>query len=411
MSITGRFRPDHRVRVRRYNETSHNFQAATDISADVLAIQTTKAYGQVAGGFSLTTTLKLADFWETVNPDDLLTIELDPGDGTGLKPVLTGLINRIAETLSVDQAGLPSRSIRVSGFDLGKILHYHNCAWDVARYDKHFGDELMSRIDQGLRVSGTPSELIQSLVQTYLHAQVPWTESWLLLDRMDDSDDWMTLDYTLARHEGPLWQVMKQLSNEPWNVLHTETGADGKAHVVLERTPFHGVTGKLTRETFHSVSDSQAVAFDLGRDDTERTNWVWYDPHLMMFGQKDASVGYLGVQRDLLGYDEDSVFRHGMRGQHITTMFTPFGTKHLEPASPNDIARAGERGLALWNWYRRNHAYRNGSLTTKGNPAYRSGDGVVFDGNEYLIEQVSQNYVWGQMYQTTLGLTRGQVHE
>lgn len=412
MSIVAeRFRPDHRVTVRRYHETSHTFMAADDVSADVIAVQTAKTYGQVAGGFTVTTSLKLADYWESVNPDDLVTIELDPGDGSGLKVVMTGLVNRISEALATDRSGRPTRAFRVSGFDLGKILYHHNCAWDIARYDRFFGDEFSARIAKGLQVSGTPARLIRSLVDTYLYLQVPWTRNWLLLDRVDDTDDWQTLDYTLAQHEGQLWQVMKRLANEPWNVLHTETGADKKLHVVLERAPFHEATGRLTREVLLAIPDNHAVAFDLGRDDTERINWLFFDPKLVVFGAHENSLGYLWCEETgLLNYDEDSVFRHGLRSATPTTMFTPLGNKHLEPSGPNDIERAAARGRTLWNWYRRNHEYRSGQLTVKGSPAYQSGEGVTFGDHEYLIEQVAQHYTWGQQYQTILRLTRGQRH-
>jgi hypothetical protein len=398
--------------VRRYHEATNTFAAEVDISTDVVSISTSKAYGQVAGGFSLVTTAKLAPFWETVNPDDLLTIELDPGDGTGLAVVLTGLINRIADALVMDSSGRPRRQIRVAGFDLGKILHYHNAAWDIARYDRFFGDEFISRVSQGLRLSGTPSVLIRSLVETYLHLQVPWTKNWVLLDCLDDSDDWQTLDYALGEAEGPLWGVMERLANRPWNMLHTETGSDKRLHVVLEPMPFHHETGRLTRKRLHAIPDSHAASFDLGRDDTERTNWLFYNPQLGLHGAQGGNVGYLWAGgTGLLNYEEDSVFRHGLRMQSVQTTFTPLGTKHLEPAAPNDIQQAAVRGRALWNWYRRNHTYRNGHLTVKGSPAYRAGDGVVFDGHEYLLEKVAHNYTWGQTYQTALGLTRGQRHD
>jgi hypothetical protein len=406
-----RFRPDHRVTVRRYHEATNTFAAEVDISADVVSISTSKTYGQVAGGFSLVTTAKLADFWETVTPNDLVTIDLDAGDGTGLRPVLVGQINRLAEALSLDSSGTPRRSFQISGFDLGKILLQHNASWDIARFDQFFGDEFIKRIDQGLQVSGTPSQLIRSVVQTYLHLQVPWTKTWVALDRVEAADDWQTLDYTVAWHEGSVWQVLERLSNRPWNVLHTETGEDGKLHVVLERAPFHDETGRLTRETLHDIPDSHAAAYNLGRDDTERTNWVYFDPQLSVFGAREASIGMLRVvDRGLLSYDEASVHRHGLRGQHVATIFTPFGTRAYEPSEPDEIQKAAARGAAVWNWYRRNHLYRNGQLTVKGSPAYRAGDGIVFGGDQYLVERVAHTYVWGQSYQTTLGVTRGQRH-
>lgn len=410
--IASRFRPDHCVTIRRYHEGTNTFAAAVDISADTLAIQTSKAYGQAAGGFSLTTTLRLSDFWESVNPNDMVKVELDPGDGTGLRPAMVGLISRIAEGLSMDSAGVPRQSMRISGFDLGKILLQHNAAWDIARYDSVFGDEFTNRVNQGLQVSGTPPQLIRGVVDAYLYLQVPWTKSWILLDRVDDTDDWMTLDYTLAQYEGPVWQVLDRLANKPWNVLHTETGEDGKLHLILERAPFSDKTGRLTREEFHAVSQDHAAGYDLGRDDTERINWLFFDPQLLIDSAIGRSIGPVKVvERGMLSYDESAVHRHGLRGRHVTTMYTPFGTRPYERGGPDDVQKASLRGAAMWQWYRHNHTYRNGQLIVKGDPKYRAGEGVLFGGYEYLVEQVAHNYVWGQTFQTHLNLTRGQKHE
>lgn len=66
-----------------------------DVSADIVSIATNKAYGRAAGTWQIFLTYQLIDgkrYDELIQPDDLVTIELDAGDGSGLQPVMIGLV-------------------------------------------------------------------------------------------------------------------------------------------------------------------------------------------------------------------------------------------------------------------------------------------------------------------------------
>lgn len=436
MVVTSR-RPDHRVTLRRWHNDT--LRAPIDLTPDVLSIQTAKSYGTAAGGWVLTCAA-LLDERTPVAPHDMVRIDLDAGDGRGLQAVMVGLVTRVARVVELDQQGQPRRVIRLTGLDLGKMLHTHNVGADLAMLDKYFGDEQTERLNLGLLFSGTPVQLVRSVLDKFFYAQIPWTSNWILADQLTTDDPWQTVDFSLLTlQSGSLWNVLKELANEPWNVLHTETGSDGKLHVILERQPFDS-SGRLVRETFHEVRPEEAKSYDLGVDDSERTNWHFLKANLAIFRGDDDGLAYLMAKQGLLKYDAQSIERHGFRPSEHSTSYTPWANhRRLENAEPlllgefsnqvsgaaapdffpeqvsrgpvpTDIDLVRGRSETLFNWYRRNHAYLNGTLTVKGSPKYRAGEGLVFEGNQYLIERVTQNYEWGGTFSTSFDLTRGQPH-
>lgn len=409
--IVKSYRPDHRVTVRRWEDGE--LLPERDISGDVLSIQTAKSYGNAAGGFVVTGTWNLESRL-ALSPHDMVKIEFDAGDGQGFRVDMVGLLTRYARVLETDQTGKPHRVARLTGLDLGRIPHVHQIGGDLALLDRNFGDEKAERLrgDIPVQFSGTPAEMVRNILDRFLYAEVPWTSSWILADRLSTDDDWQTLDFSLLTLQGgSLWDALRRVANMPWNTLHGDTGADGKYHLVLERTPFDVETGRLTRSTFHTVSGEDAKSYDLGVDDSERVNWFFLNPKLMIFADPQNDLALLMARQGMPRYSQTSMQAYGFRPLQIETEFTPFGKRRLENAEGNDLTEIQARGEAMWNWHKDAATYENGTLTVKGNPKYRAGDGVLWEGKEFLIEKASHHYSWGGVFFTSLELTRGQKHE
>jgi hypothetical protein len=94
-----------------------------DVSDDLFTLQTSKKYGNAAGGWEITLPHRQIrgkqglGYYDLISPDDIVTIEMDAGDGQGFELVMLGVVSRVARTLSSDGNGAPRRAIKINGAD------------------------------------------------------------------------------------------------------------------------------------------------------------------------------------------------------------------------------------------------------------------------------------------------------
>lgn len=430
------YRPTHRVTIYR---RANGFQPE-DISPDVISLSTNKAYSMGAGGFQIMTTFNQRfenkRYDQLLQVNDRVLIELDRGDGQGLKPVMHGLVDRPSREENYTSPRGPIRQVKIAGTDLGKMFLRHNCAWDIQVKDPysviHEGSEAYIRtIEFNGKLCGTPANLVQRVVTNFLHKQVPWTEQYILLDQLTTDDDWWCMDESIATETGPIWPLMKCLSNEPWNTLHADTLDDGKLHVILERTPFDVNTGKITRSSFYQIDDIDLLKASLGNSDADMVNFLLHNVPESMFQENPGSnllfLGGSSVRRfnadnsdPASNKDDGPINYHGFRYHPVKTEFTAWtSTPTPVPprlgnggADPNVDAAVKKRTDAYWNWFSNNHLLQSGTIVVKGDPIIRTGAGLILknDNTEYLAEQVKHDYTAMGSYTTTIGVTRGQAH-
>lgn len=424
------YRPAHRVTLKR---AANNF-AEEDMSRDILAISLNKGYGDPLGGFTIVTTFKRRfnnlRYDELIKPNDILLIELDKGDGKGLVKRMLGLASAPERVFSVDTEGRPSRTVHITGYDFGKILTQHHCKWYTAPQESPIGSEdSEEKVKYGaaLVAGGTANALVKKIIEVELHQVLPWTADHILTDRVNSSDDWQTIGTTFSYND-PLWQVLTALSNWPYNMLHADTGDDGKYHVILEKCPYDNETGRLER-TLKPVDSRDVTFFQLGANDHDRRNYIWLMTQSGIYGEHNG-LQFLNLKGDALKFNYDSndpddsdntIKQHGFRPWFPQTNFVPFtNATPIPPQLSNEGSKESvkrpvrDRTLAFWNWYRRNHRYESGIITMHGDPDVRAGDGILFDDNgfEYFVEHVSDTYrIFPTVeYKSTLHVTRGQKH-
>jgi len=430
------YRPNHRVTIYR-NATGFKPE---DISADVISLSTSKTYSMGAGGFQISTTFNRRfenkRYDQLLKANDRVYIELDKGDGKGLQPVMLGLVDRPSREENYENPKRITRQVKIAGTDMGKMLLRHNCAWDIQIKDPdsivHEGSEAYIRtVEFNGKLCGTPADLVQRVIQNFLHNQVPWTAQFILADQLTTDDDWWSMDDSIATRTGPIWPLLKTYENHPWNTLHTDTLDDGKFHIILERTPYDTTTGKLTRATLYQLDDLDLVRASLGNCDAEMVNFLLHNVPESMFQENPGSsllfLGGRSVRRfNADGTDPASnqagapINYHGFRLHEINTEFTTWkaAPAPIPPrlgnggADPNVDGAVKARTDAYWNWFSMNHLLESGTIVVKGDPQIRAGIGILrtSDNMEYLAEQVAHNYIWGGAYTTTVGVTRGQAH-
>lgn len=77
-----------------------------DVSDDIISLGTIKAYGRCSGTWQIILTYVAMDkdgerYSDKLRVNDTITIELDAGDGSGLKPIMRGLIDRVSPVPSI----------------------------------------------------------------------------------------------------------------------------------------------------------------------------------------------------------------------------------------------------------------------------------------------------------------------
>lgn len=423
------FVPNHRVIIKDLATGNEKY----DISNDVVSIATNKAYGRAAGTWQIILTYREINgqrYDELIQSDDLVTIELDAGDGSGLQPVMLGLVERVARTFN-GAGNNPQRHIKIGGQDLGKLLLKHDITWDVS------GAQVQVIQEQG---GGAPTQSIEANYLARVSLQAGTAESLIsqLLDifmgSLDSAvagkfifasstdDEWEVWDSSLQYIRGTsAWSAMERYAHKPWNMLHTETQGLNSFQVILERNPIND-QGMLTRpeSATHRIGDQDIIMEDIGRCDLERVNLLCYWPTMYKV-TGGSCIDIVMANSELTQFDADEIKLHGYCAMVIEDNFNP---KNVKTANDQDgygllVGEAIPRAEAFWNWYSMNNELESGTFVIHGNPGMKAGDVLlVQDGTsatwrEYLIEQIGHSYtVFPTVASTTaLHVTRGQIRE
>jgi len=396
-----------------------------DITDDVLTLTTAKAYGRAAGTFQIVLAYRIMPNGQTyanaIIPDDIVSIELDAGDGNGMQMAMLGLVDRPARSFTAVD-GIPQRSVKLSGQDLGKLLQRHRIGWDIAGAQVQIpgqGESPVTRIMNSymrrvpLQVK-TPPDLCEVLLTMALDDMSKISPTIRFNDQ--SADDWILWDDSMAFiRDTTAWDAMKRAEHDPVNTLTTETTGPNSFEVRLEPTPI-GNDGKLATAIEHTIQDVDIVMEDVGVCDAERINLLCYWPtiyQLAVSGQVDIVM----ANPDLTQFDQDSIRQHGYCVKIIQDDFnTPDVKTGLDKNAEQKVAAlAIPKAKMFWEWYRRNHELESGTYTVHLSPQIRAGHGLLVKQRsgaamEYLIEQVTHQCTFAGTPQfiTSLQVTRGQ---
>jgi hypothetical protein len=390
-----------------------------DISVDLVTVATSKAYGRAAGAWHLTLPFRTIKKYglrydEIVRANDIVTIEMDGGDGRGSVLVMLGLVSRIGQVWSQDAEGRPQRSVKLAGLDFGKLLLRHDCGWSITLKEGNEGNPMIQRMSKDLRFTGTANDIVGGIFKALFLDDVTEMAPYFEYSPRTD-DDWETFNTAVFYQTGAAWSAMVQNSNHPWNILTTETDPDParlKFAVILEKNPIRD-DGYLWHDTFITLETATIVRADVGACDDERVNYFWLQANLTIEGV-DEKIPIFMVLDGIVNSDDMSVARNGFNGEISRTNFSKLVKEGDTVASAGFVQELAKRSTAFWNRLRNNHLLWSGSFALHLNPHIRAGSAVLekFTKREYLVEQVDHQITFGDVPQflTTLAVTRGQVH-
>lgn len=427
------YSPKHRVKFIR-NDTGEDL---FDVSNDLISLSTNKAYERAAGTFQLMLTYKrvpndlgvIDTYDKHITTDDIVTIELDAGDGNGYKPVMMGLVDRVS---FVRQGGNnPQRQVKISGQDMGKLLIKHDVGWDIVAFGLETaanGDDQTQKVDAQINrqfdvslITGTPKAMVEKLFAKVFTDVLPKWAPYIGVNAEKANDTWNMWNPAVINLQGcSTWDLLTKCAHLPFNVLTTDTTdiASKKFLITLEPRSIDD-NGRLTlgNDRRHMIFDTDIISDDVGICDSERINFLFYQPSFYLVAA-GMGVPVAMAHPDLVEWLESSIGNHGYCSKTIKDEFIPTDINLSQgPPSPTDFLPSAKAAKdKLWNWYKLNHTYWSGTFQTHLRPEIKAGDELIYDqGNgkemSYLIEQVSHHYVmWPQMqFATTLHVTRGQL--
>jgi hypothetical protein len=406
-----------------------------DISADVMSISTTKALGRCSGTWQMMLSYRVIQegkrYDSLIFPNDIIVIEMDAGIGGGQNVVMLGLVDRVSGFKSINAQGQPTRQVKLSGRDMGKLLEDHDIGWDILQLKTEIvleqGTEhgppkpkLMKPISRVWDVSyqrGTPAEFVKNLYDLTFKAEVNSSKYYELSNATDDK--WFRNNPMFGSLQGrTIWSAMKEVEHHPYNILHGDTVSVSKFGVGLKKQPFTP-KGKLDlpADKFHTISDAEVVSEDTGISDSERINFLFFNPQLYQMAS-GITTDALMAHPEMTNSDKESVKLHGYRAKTINDIFLPPGMSSTKEKGTSSVfSSAGDMAALYWEWYKINHTLRAGTFTLHLRPDIKAGHGLLvpqLDGTtiEYLVEQVSHQCAWGgkPIFTTALQVTRGQKH-
>jgi len=431
------YAPKHKVLIKDLVTGNTKF----DLSDDIVSISTNKAYGRAAGTWRVLLTYRLVKFdgktgrySDFIQCDDVITIELDAGGGSGLVPVMLGLVDRVAVTRQA-RSNSPLRQVKICGQDMGKLLVKHDIGWDISGAQSQLsvekqdgaGVEVITNYLSRIKLmTGTPGELVAQLYRIF------WDDIEIqpaINLSITTDDDWQLWDPTLQYLKGTsVWYAMLRLSHFPWNMLSADTDTKDidKFTITLERQPINSL-GFLDRagKRLHTIEDHEIINDDLGVSDVERINLLCYWPDLYKYAP-NMSVEIVMASKDLTCVEDlkekrthNLVKHHGYNAKTIEDHFVPPAVESGQDKEKETamLSSAIPRTETYWNWNKNNHLLKSGTMQVHGRPDIRSGHVLLVrqDGTdrytEYLVEQISHQYSVDPVpeFVTCLAVTRGQT--
>lgn len=420
-----RFKPEATVKV--YTEQgelvarSKPKSEGSEIDSEVLAISTNNDLGVDAGVF--TVTLITRKRWDkTIAANDLIIIYMkrDPNDSEEKSAVFFGLVDYVRYHSSI-QNGQVQQQVTITGrsfakalinFEIGVVENTQEVIGQSIGWLRIHGITFM-----GQNAADNIKQLFDKLVKVYMNYTFSNKKTLMDLLKLKLSSRenvMMSEEQNLLSYQGSMYNLFKELIDEPFNQMYFEV-LDGDPTFVLRETPFN--PDKWNNLPIHTVTDEEIVDIDIGRNDIE--TYTLYSVGVSnMFGTF-GSQGTLGLRP--LVY-EPYLKKYGIRRLHRYTNYvgkTLFDTNGK--SDQNDQTKILKQYMIdLFNWNVMNPDFYSGEILVRGDNRFKVGDRLLvitseIDENgkrvkrelEFFIEGVQHDFVNYSHWITKLSVTRG----
>lgn len=409
------------------------FKEIHDLTDDLISLSTNKAYGRCSGGWTIILPYRqwvvdgeVFTSIDTFPPDSVVTIEVDPGDGSGFKPLMLGMVDRVA--MQWQASPVPHRQVTLSGRDFGKILEKHHIGMVPTASEQQVPntedgkESWVSYVRQIYLQAGSAYSLCTELFG-WLKQDLDYLRERVRFEATTTDTQQCLTPHIAGMMDESLWDAMKKLAHEPFNMLTTDTDPQNvqKFVVTLEDQPidFYGKIDRTDANRIHQIEEQEIISHDLGVSDAERVNILTYKTPVSIYLEAGGGALVSVASKDLTSVSSEEDNLPELHGHCFRTEQDQFTDPLDITATTGGATRFTayqECAKKLWNWRKDNHKLLSGTMQIHIRPDIRAGHCIIAKNygtdtyNEYLVEQVSHQCTWHPVPQfvTTLHLTRGQ---
>lgn len=363
---------------------------------DIVSVTTQRSLSDDGPSAAITLTTR-QDWFNNISPNDLVIIRMGRHPEESVVPVFIGVVNDIRKTMDFT-SGQPQRAVQVMCSGMAKAYTRFNVGMiqNIAvstDANSYIGDQLLLA---DMNSNGVVQYLFNKFTGkcvNYTFANGKSLRSYVSYHGEEPiTKEFLHTPHTISSYNGSLWNLMKEMSNAPFNETYWDT--EGEKAVLIHRpTPFNPEQwGQLKRNV---ITDEEIVTDATGRSDMETYT-------VFIVDQK---------------YFADQAIP-GNNPVWFPNLYTKYGISQLQVKTTYEVVGSGSDAMKanhkdylrnISNWNCKNDVFQNGQLTVKGRANYHIGTTVVTEYNnmEYYVESVTHNFTVYGAWTTTLGLTRG----
>lgn len=408
----------------------------------ILKISTTNTMGKPSGAFSIDLVyykINATDtepfYYRAVQPLDIVEISL------GEETTMIGMVDRVSKSTRIAKGGV-NRVITITGRSLGSIWEF-----DLIKYFTNTIGLSQDLLDRNLLLQNgaIAKDFLEKPPYTAImeiYRQLPMFEMTLygnqkVSDFLDVGSELfarvneLVFNTHLAAYSGTVWDYFKRYLQPPFNELWTES-RDGKLYMRSRPSPFSlsdtekAETPKVVDNDGRTISDKKSEEFGWNKI----KNWIGGDPY--------HTINLEDIQTESMSVEHGRAYSHFavLPSDRFTSRDSEYAA--FKPLIDSDLAKEiGVRDMQVrlnyipliksgkktdgtlerhdyyrnkaYLWNRDNHRMENGRMTIIGNPDIRVGDRVYRPDldKEYYVTEVSNNYIYGKPFLSTLTVERG----
>ena len=423
--------------------------------SDILSITTSKDLGNPAGTFQITFTAKedseKRTWFDKIYPFDYVEIRLKGIVDTQLKIVMRGLVD-VVEYSEDFSAGVPVRSVVVSGRDLGCLLtDFHvYCKPALGGQEaakKIIGGPLIwEAIKKGVLI-GNVEDIFRFIIDLWkkqVRLEIEdgrYVVDFLKWDVFPFFKANITSSFYLSDYEGPWWNAISNYQDKPFHEIFLYDTEDN-TWLILRPSRLKDAQGNyptvvnyLLDQKAHmypddfSITNEEKVSMRVEKKVSEVFTYYFVTPVFELLSKvafesaaissnretPEASVNpYIALKKHLPSY----IGKYGYRPKEVPTVYMDLDVGQLGNSKGKEyegylkstfVKRGEEMNKVLVAWFLHNPLLLSGTVTIAGSNRVLIGTYMkdTNEGKEYYVEGVNHNFVVLQSYMTDLRLERG----
>lgn len=414
----------------------------TPYLGDAGVVRTVKDIAEPTGGFTIAFADKLdPDIVDTVysyvEPMDMIEIRAarQPEQFVGgkLPLIMRGFVSGVRRTESIAEDGTPRRLVVVNGQDAGKLWLIYAIWFELATVQEK---PMLTQFSLQAALGIAPRVYSLSDFVTAVTLQVVNPKIEALSAFANRQVAPFTVRATVkqgqvipemaAAYEGPIWNLIQEYAERPWNELFTEDTEDGPV-LVFRPTPFKDITGKLIMPGAEDpgtidLDIVDVASLDVSRSDARIANFFWVPPgNSMLDNNQLVNVQSLISGQPLdFNYGNNAPELYGARRMVVPTRVIPTDQDQLPiKQSANERAGAAQRYIQ-WHLQRMqqlkamnrdNGVFESCVMVVKGDEGFKPGRYLRLTRGDLISEsylmRVAQSFLPLQTWTTSLAVERG----